>query len=67
MSINASISLGTSVLVVSTKPGNIPGQATLQKKKKKSLKSYIFFLAMTGRHPELLSRGGVKTGPLALC
>lgn len=32
MSVRASISLGTSVLIVSTKPDNVPGQAILQKK-----------------------------------
>lgn len=52
MSVKASLSLGISVLVVSTKPGNAPRQAILKKKD--------FFLVMVGRHPEFLSRSGLK-------
>lgn len=59
MSVKASLSLGISVLVVSTKPGNTPRQAILKKKD--------FFLVMVGRHPEFLSRSGLKASPLALC
>lgn len=59
MSVKASLSLGISVLVVSTKPGNAPRQAILKKKD--------FFLVMVGRHPEFLSRSGLKASPLALC
>lgn len=63
-SVKPSISLGPNVLVVSTKPGNVPGQVTLQKI---SLKNDIFFLVMSGRHPDFLSRTGVKAGPLDVC
>lgn len=65
MSIKESISPGISALVVSAKPGNIPRQAVL--KKKKSFKNGIFLLVMAGRQPEFLSKSRVKAGPLVLC
>lgn len=64
MSVKASICLGTSVVVVSTKTGIIPGQVILQRN---IIKNDIFSLVVVGRHPEFLSRSRVKAGPLALC